>query len=193
MASPPLAAAVDRWVRDGVRDTAQTVVNAGTGVGVLVSGPVALLLVDRWWLAWVLFTVVAVVTVWVARKVPAGGGAATDEGGGRVGVRTPGWAALLAAAFVLGLASIAVSTFGQDLVGTSSRSVWLAPAVWTLVGAAGFTGVFSGPVVDRLGVRTSWTVLLVLLAAGSAGLAAGAGWAVTAGRPERSSARPTSP
>ena len=57
IASPPLAAAVARWVRAGVQDTAQTVVNAGTGVGVLVSGPVALLLLDQWRLAWGLFAV----------------------------------------------------------------------------------------------------------------------------------------
>ena len=62
-----------QWVREGVRDTAQTVVNAGTGVGVLVSGPVALLLLDHWRLAWALFAVVAAgVTVWVAVGVPAG-------------------------------------------------------------------------------------------------------------------------
>ena len=42
VASPPLAAAVAAWVRPDGRDRAQTVVNAGTGLGVLVSGPVAL-------------------------------------------------------------------------------------------------------------------------------------------------------
>lgn len=179
IASPPLAAAVARWVHDGVRDTAQTVVNAGTGVGVLVSGPAAVLLVHRWRLAWALFAVVAaVVTVWVARVVPAGGRTATGAGAAEPRGRAQGSPTLLVAAFVLGLASTAVWTLGQDVVSGSRRQDWLAPAVWTVIGAAGIAGAFSGWVVDGLGVRASWTVLMVLLAAGSAGLASGSGRAV---------------
>ncbi len=182
LASPPLAAAVAQWVDAGVRDTAQTVVNAGTGVGVLVSGPVALILLDEWRLAWGLFAVVtAAVTVWVAAVVPAGGRAGPREGGNG---RPPGWtggtAALALASFAMGLSSIAVWTFGQDLVSTSSRAGWLAPVVWTVIGAAGIAGAFSGPVVARLGLRTSWTLLMLMLAAGIVGLAAGAGVPVAA-------------
>lgn len=182
IASPPLAAAVARWVHGGIRDSAQTVVNAGTGIGVLVSGPVAVLLVDRWRLAWALFAAVAaVVTVWVARVVPPGGRSATDERSDtEAGVLTRGSATMLLAAFVMGLSSSAVWTFGQDVVSASSPSDWLAPAVWMVIGAAGIAGAFAGWVVDRLGVRASWTLLMVLLAAGSAGLGGGAAHAMAA-------------
>lgn len=180
IASPPLAAAVARWVVEPARDTAQTVVNAGTGIGVLVSGPVALVLFDRWRLAWGLFAVLtALVTLWVARAVPAGGPQAPDEGH-TPGLRVPGAVRLALASFALGLASIAVWTFGQDLVRSGGGAGWLAPAVWTVVGGAGIAGALAGPVVDRLGVRTSWILLMVLLAAGTAGLAAGAGDPVVA-------------
>lgn len=176
IASPPLAAAVARWVREGVRDTAQTVVNAGTGIGVLVSGPVALALVDQWRLAWGLFAALAaLVTVWVALAVPAGGRAVRNDGGDKLRLGVPGASRLSLAAFAMGLASIAVWTFGQDVVSSSSRVGWLAPVVWTVIGGAGIVGAFSGPIVDRLGIRASWTLLMVLLAAGTAGLAAGAG------------------
>ena len=174
VASPPLAAAVARWVEAGVRDTAQTVVNAGTGIGVLVSGPVALVLLDQWRLAWGLFAVVtAAVTVWVAVMVPAGGRAVAKDRRGRRRDRTQGAVPLVLASLALGLASIAVWTFGQEVVGTGSGSGWLAPVVWTVIGAAGIAGAFSGPLVTRLGVRGSWSVLMAMLAAGVAGLAAG--------------------
>ena len=39
----------------------QTVVNAGTGLGVLVSGPVALVVADDWRVAWAAFAAVALV------------------------------------------------------------------------------------------------------------------------------------
>ena len=73
LASPPLAAAVTRWVPAERADRVQTVVNAGTGLGVSVSGPVALLLFHSWRLAWAVFCVLAVlVTIWTAIAVPGG-------------------------------------------------------------------------------------------------------------------------
>lgn len=175
IASPPLAAAVARWVDERSRDTAQTVVNAGTGLGVLVSGPVALLLVDQWRAAWALFAAVAVVvTVCVARTVPGGGRAdperPVDQG------RPAGLVRLLVASAAMGLASIAVWTFGQDLVSVANPTTsWAAPATWTVIGAAGVVGAFSGPLVTRLGLARAWTALMLFLAAGVAGLGAGAG------------------
>lgn len=174
IASPPLAAVVARWVQDDARDSAQTVVNAGTGVGVLVSGPIALVLLDRWRLAWALFAIVAaVVTVWISRVVPAGAPDASDTAASVPRIRTGDRAALLAAAFILGLASIAVWTFGQDAVGSAPS--WLAPVAWTVIGAAGIAGAFLGPVVGWVGIRISWSVLMVLLAVGTAGFVAAAG------------------
>jgi predicted MFS family arabinose efflux permease len=176
-ASPPLAAAVARWVREGVRDAAQTVVNAGTGVGVLISGPVALLLLDQWRLAWGLFALVAAaVTVWVAVVVPSGARAISRGGKDQSpGVWVHGAAGLVLAGFAVGLSSIAVWTFGQELVVANTRATWVAPVVWTVIGAAGVVGAFAGSFIGRFGLRISWAGLMVLMAAGTAGLAAGAG------------------
>jgi predicted MFS family arabinose efflux permease len=178
IASPPLAAAVARWVREDARDTAQTVVNAGTGIGVLLSGPVALVLLDQWRLAWGLFAVVtAAVTVWVGLAVP-GGRTGTSSSHGR-SVWTKGAGPLVVGSLALGLASAAVWTFGQQ-ISTASRAAWLPPVLWMVIGAAGIAGALSGPVVERLGVRSSWSLLMMIMAVGVAGLAAGAGVPVLA-------------
>lgn len=186
LASPPLAAAVATWVREEVRDTAQTVVNAGTGIGVLVSGPVALLLQQQWRAAWLLFALTAaIVTVWVARALPPNTSTPSRDAGEIGRDRKPekwphGTALLVVASLVLGLTSVVVWTFDQDLIARQSDVDWLAPMVWTAVGAAGVGGAFSGPVVTRLGITNAWTIMMVLLALGSAGLAAGAGVPVVA-------------
>jgi predicted MFS family arabinose efflux permease len=173
IASPPLASAVARWVGEHSRDTAQTVVNAGTGVGVLVSGPVALLLADQWRTAWALFAAIAVmITIAVARAVPRGGRADPEQKVDRD--RPAGLARLIAASASMGLASIAVWTFGQELVADANPTSWAAPVTWTVIGAAGVVGAFSGPLVARLGVGRAWTLLMVVLALGIAGLGAGA-------------------
>ena len=70
IASPPLAAAVAHRIRGAAGDRAQTIVNAGTGVGVLVSGPIAFALFDHWRLAWGVYAIIAAATtIWVAVSV----------------------------------------------------------------------------------------------------------------------------
>ncbi len=112
-----------RWIDERSRDTAQTVVNAGTGVGALVSGPVALLLADQWRTAWALFAAIAVmITIGVARAVPSGGRADPEAAVDRT--RPAGVARLIVASASMGLASIAVWTFGQGLVADQNPTSW---------------------------------------------------------------------
>lgn len=144
----------------------------------LVSGPVALALAQQWRVAWFLFAIVAgLVTVWVVRVLPPTLPTAPDDrgNGGEQSSRWPrGAATLVCASFVLGLASVGVWTFGQRLIADSTESGWLPPLVWTVTGAAGIAGAFAGPVLSRFGIANAWTVLMVLLAFGTAGLAVGA-------------------
>jgi predicted MFS family arabinose efflux permease len=175
VASPPLAAAVARWVREPAQDRAQTLVNAGTGFGVLVSGPVALALLDQWRWAWAVFAcITAAVSWWIHATIPRGSDASP---GNRTDItpspgRAVGTLILLVASFLSGLASIAVWTFGRELVTVQGGADGLmAAAMWTLIGAAGIAGALSGPLVGRLGIETSWGILMVALGAATAGLA----------------------
>ncbi len=180
IASPPLAAAVDAWVRSDVRDRGQTIINAGTGLGVLVSGPVAMILLDQWRPAWVGFAVVAaLVTCWAYRVVPAGpadsdatnkDGAAhsQEESTGRLQL-APGTWRLLAGSFVMGLGSIAIWGFGRDLLTTQADVSTLGAAiVWTILGAAGILGAFGGDVVRRVGLGAAWVALMLAMGAATA-------------------------
>ena len=184
IASPPLAAAVARWVRRPLQDRAQTVVNAGTGVGVLLSGPVALVLFDRWRWAWAVFAVTtALVTWWIRATVPGGSGSADDRADAPRTSRPAGSAGLVTSSFVMGVSSIAVWTFGRELITEEGgASGLLASLVWMVIGATGVAGALSGPVVQRVGVRASWIGLMIALGLATAGLAAAPAttWAVAA-------------
>jgi predicted MFS family arabinose efflux permease len=154
LASPPLAAAVARWVRPGVRDRAQTVVNAGTGVGVFLSAPIALLLFGQWRLAWaVMAAIAAAVTVMVAYAIPPSATAADDP------VR-PAWrggaGSLVVASLLIGFGSVAVWNFGRELSGGLGDTV--STVVWTVLGAAGIAGAFSGDAVRRVGLTRAWRI-----------------------------------
>lgn len=171
VASPPLAAAVAAAIRERSRDAAQTIVNAGTGIGVLVSGPVAVLLADDWRVAWTIFAVVAAgVTVWAAFAVPD---ARPEAGGSTASPVRPSrpLALLVAAAATMGVGSIGVWTFGRQAVLDAGAADWVAPAVWTAIGAAGVLGAFAGALIARIGIRWSWALGMVAMAAGGAALA----------------------
>lgn len=156
LASPPLAAAVARWVRADVRDRAQTVVNAGTGVGVLVSAPIALLLLGQWRLAWAVMAVIAAaVTIAVARAIPPSPEA--SDSAVRASWRA-GAAGLVLASLLTGLGSAAVWNFGRELSGGLGDT--MSVVVWTVLGAAGVAGAFSGDAARRLGLTRAWRIAI---------------------------------
>src|SRR5690606_3218273 len=75
VASPPLVHAIAHTVAGADRDRTQTVVNSGTGLGVMVSGPVALLVHDEWRIAWLVFAgIAAAVTLGCLFAVPTARG-----------------------------------------------------------------------------------------------------------------------
>ncbi|MEO6879330.1 MAG: MFS transporter, partial [Mycobacteriaceae bacterium] len=170
IASPPLAAAVGAWVAAPARDRAQTVVNGGTGLGVLISGPAALVALDQWRWAWAGFAVVAaIVTCWVGVVVPRGPKHPRREEAGPSLTRWPpprGTGGLLTASFLMGVGSMAVWSFGQDLITTEGGASTLGSALtWTVLGGAGILGALGGDLVRRLGLRASWVVLMLAMGA----------------------------
>ncbi|WP_274193467.1 MFS transporter [Actinomycetospora callitridis] len=189
LASPPLAQAIAHRVPSERADRVQTVVNAGTGLGVLVSGPVALLLADTWRWAWAAFSLAALgVTVAVAVTVPRAvatrpAGGATPPARPRAWRRRLGTARMLAAALVFGAGSSAVWTFGRDVVSSAGASEVVSTGSWIVLGAAGLLGALAGDVVARLGLARAWSAAMLLVAAATLalGLAASTAVAVFAG------------
>ncbi len=178
LASPPLADAVARWVRAERADRVQTVVNAGTGLGVAVSGPIALLLSGSWRLAWATYCGVAVlVTAWTAATIPGARVRRTRSGGRSGSWWRPGAARLLVAAAALGAGSSAVWVFGRDLVVTAGGlGAFASTLMWIALGVAGVAGALTGDLVGRIGLGRAWAAGMLLLAAATAAFALAPGW-----------------
>ena len=172
IASPPLAAAVAQFVSSDKADRAQTVVNGGTGIGVVLSAPVALLLLDQWRAAWAVYAILAAaVTIWVARSVPSTTPSRTADSVGSSW--RPGTVTLLIAALLTGVGSVAVWTFGRDLITTvGAADATRSSIMWIVLGAAGIAGALAGDVVQRIGLRWAWLAATVTMAAATLLLAA---------------------
>ncbi|SEH92137.1 Predicted arabinose efflux permease, MFS family [Mycolicibacterium rutilum] len=170
--SPPLAAAVAEHVPAESADRAQTVVNGGTGIGVVLSAPIALLLLSHWRGAWAIFAAItAIVTVWVYRSIPP----SRQRRSGLV-VEQPwraGTFAMLAASLLTGLGSVAVWTFGRDLITTvGGADATRSSLMWIVIGAAGIVGALAGDAAQRIGLHRAWVLATATMAAASLLLAA---------------------
>lgn len=181
LASPPLAQAVTAVVAGPRRDRVQAIVNSGTGLGVLVSGPVALVAQDQWRAAWLVFAgLAAAVTVWSHLTVPAARPAQDpqdpqdERAEGQPRAARPrllpspllpdGAPRLLLAAALLGAASAATWTFGRDLLATvGGLDDRTSALVWLLLGGVGLLGAGAGDLARRLGLGRSWCVLMVAM------------------------------
>ncbi len=201
VASPALADAVANGVTPERRDRVQSVINAGTGLGVLVAGPVALLLLDQWRVAWFVFAgLAAATTLWAAVAVPAGrptpirtrtmssaartAPSATRAASTKTGTEptTSGESRGITRGARTGAVRLPLAAL---LLGAGSGAVWtfgqdalavslgrpLATTAWIALGACGLLGAASGDVIRRLGVNTAWRVFLALMAIGTAVIA----------------------
>jgi predicted MFS family arabinose efflux permease len=174
LTSPPLAVAVTRCVEASARPRANGMINAGTAMGIVLSGVLVLMFPGHWRELYALFAVVgALVTLWLWFAMPE----ATD---GRFTLDLEmsefvrkGVAGLCASSFCAGVGSTAIWTFGASLLredlGLTEASVSLA---WIILGAAGTFGAATGVLTDRLGIRSTHRLSLSLMAFAIAGLAA---------------------
>ncbi|WNL42471.1 YbfB/YjiJ family MFS transporter [Halomonas sp. PAMB 3264] len=165
LASPPMAAAVDRVVAPKRQSLTNTVINAGTGAGVVLSGSMALWMED-WRLAFAGFAATALLlSVAVAFSVPGG----KHKAGAKVGKVSLNalLIRLIMASFLMGAASTAVWSFGGQLLAlrldwghTGSGLLWIA------IGGAGMAGAFAGALITRFGINPIHRIFLAALALG---------------------------
>ena len=181
----PYNDAAEYAVAPSSRDRVLSVISTGTTFGIAVAGGVALatLLWDTPWRApWLAFAACAVAAAAInARLLPRAGyhGAEAAVPKGRPGL---GWfwssasAPLFAVALSFGAVNAVYWSFAVDLVsGVGGFSPATGPALYAVLGVAGFAGLFAGDLSARFGLRRVLRATLASLgvAAGLLGLAPG--------------------
>jgi predicted MFS family arabinose efflux permease len=176
----PFSDATTQLLPAALRDRALAVISTGTSFGLILAGTAALLATDSsegWRWAWAAFAAAALLTGAAnARLLPTRPMAATRENKskGREAWRflRPGSGRLLALAATYGGLAAVYFTYAVDLVRSNGLSPSWAVLLWTLIGAGGISGIATGDLVARIGLRRSITSCLLLLAAATAALAA---------------------
>jgi predicted MFS family arabinose efflux permease len=166
LAYPPYADLVARQVAPPKRDAAWSAISSGTGWGVAVAGPIAIVAGDQWRLAWAGFVVLAVgAGVLAVRLAPA-------HERRRVSRPQLSWTwffcprsrPLLMSAVVVGVTSSVWWAFGVDAMRAGGVEATTARIVYAACGVASVLASFSGAAFDRLGLRTGYLAVCGLLA-----------------------------
>ena len=174
LTSPPLASAVARQFSHDDRPKANGMINAGTAIGIVFSGMAALLAAGAWRELYILFASIgAGVSAWLWFAVPAGTDDQASRGFSVVILKRPGLFVLCVSAFLMGLSSTAIWTFGADILRgefhfTDASIAW----AWVVLGAAGISGSMTGVLTNRFGTRRVQGLALSGMAIGTLGLAA---------------------
>jgi predicted MFS family arabinose efflux permease len=178
LAFPPFSdAAVE--VAPAARGRVLAAISCGTGYGVAVAAPLAVLAGSAWRTTWLCCAAIALAaTAWTARVLPRGPARRAD--GSAPGPATAALAALadrrfarlLVAAVLVGLGSSAFWTFAVErLVDAGALSQTASRLFLGLVGVASILGTASAAIVRRLGARRAYGVATLAEAGGIALLA----------------------
>ena len=167
LAYPPYADVVSREVRPERRDLAWSTISSGTGWGVAVAGPIAIVAGDRWRVAWVVFVGIAVVVgIFAVLAAPAH----TDRRARRPQLSLtwffcPRSRPLLVSAIVVGIGSSVWWAFAVAAMRESGTDATTSAGLYALCGVAGLLGSLSGAFFTRFGLRTGYLVTCLSLAA----------------------------
>ncbi|EOG5470852.1 MFS transporter [Cronobacter malonaticus] len=168
LVSPPMAEAVNRDVTPPKRPGVNTVINAGTGGGIILSALAVLLMPGHWREIWLLFAALALVPTFMAwRAMPSG--AAGDRASLKTqlaALRRPALRPPLIIALLSGVVSAAYWSFGplmfQSQAGMEGSDVTL---LWLVTGISGCFGVLTGVLIGRVGINSAHRLMQLLTVA----------------------------
>jgi hypothetical protein len=197
LASPALVRVLQRGLDAGRQAGAQTVVNAGTGPGLVAAGLLAFALLPDWRLAWLAAAggaIAAAGAVLVLDRrassarslVVDGAGTARADAARPSGAADPGPAGsrgllpprswfvahrwVLLAALLAGAGSAGVWNYGRTLLVDAGVTAELSVGAWVCLGAGGTAVIVTARPLARLAPGAVWTLTLTVMAAGTAGV-----------------------
>ena len=146
LAFPPYADIVDQQVEASRRDLVWSTISSGTGWGVAIAGPIAIVAGDQWRLAWAGFVVIAVVTGIVATRLAP---ARSDDSLRRPQLSVswffcPRSRPLLISAVLVGAGSAVWWAFSVDAMQTAGLGTTAGRVVYAVCGVAMLLGSASG-------------------------------------------------
>ncbi|MGW9405797.1 MFS transporter [Arthrobacter sp. NPDC055585] len=178
-ATPGLVTLIESNVGSRSQENAQTIVNSGTGAGLVAAGLLLILVAGQWRLGWAAIAAVVVlstIATLLSDRKKAAVAPAPRPGRKELGLL----GRPLMAAGLAGAASAAVWTFGRTILAAGTDTEVYSIGAWMVLGAFGMLGAGAGSIVQNWSLRTAWTVTAALMSAATLLLAAAPGFPAVA-------------
>jgi len=167
IASPPYGTAITLWIEGEKQGNANTWINSGTSIGLVLSGFGAIMLASSWRGTYFIYAFIGLIAVlWNAKVLLR-----TDKPThvtfkkGNFSIRgVKGAVSLIISSTMLGISTAVFWTFAIDFMeSTSAYSSWQLPLFWVILGIFGLLGGFSGMLIKRFGLSFSykWGCLII--------------------------------
>ncbi|WP_338465274.1 MFS transporter [Shouchella rhizosphaerae] len=168
LASPVLSQVAYAKLPSNQLDQANTWINSGTSIGLIITGPVVLLFSEHWRLSYLIFTIIGIIVlIWAARSI------SSDQNKMNQATQISNWGSVLASAkyllvssFIIGSSSSIYWTFSKSYLTsvpftTANENI----VFWMVMGIAGILGGLAGGVIQKIGLTWSHRLALLIMLA----------------------------
>ncbi|GIN06290.1 MFS transporter [Shouchella clausii] len=168
LASPVLSQVAYAKLPSNQLDQANTWINSGTSIGLIITGPVVLLFSEHWRLSYLIFTVIGIIVlIWAARSISPDQNKtkhSTHISNGRSILSSA--THLLVSSFIIGSSSSIYWTFSKSyLTSVSFTTANESIVFWMVMGIAGILGGIAGGVIQKIGLTWSYRLTLLIMLA----------------------------
>ncbi|ASN04950.1 MFS transporter [Virgibacillus necropolis] len=160
LVSPPYGAAISLWIIENRQGKANTWINSGTSLGIVLSGVGAILLTPNWRLSYLIYAILAfLILIWNFRAIPkVGASSKIMFKKGNLSIRgVKGAIPLILASLILGISTAPFWTFSRSFIEVAGDySDWQLSGFWVIIGIFGVLGGFSGSLIERRGLSFAY-------------------------------------
>lgn len=171
LVSPPYGAAISLWIHEDKQGKANTWVNSGTGLGIVITGLMAYFFTSDWRITYLIYAAMTFfVVLWNYSAIPKSqlSSNVTIERGtlSLRGIKGAGFLSL--ASLILGGSTAAFWTFSRTFVEIAGDYTdWQLSLFWIFIGLFGTLGGFSGSLINKWGLAVAYKLGSLLLASAS--------------------------
>jgi predicted MFS family arabinose efflux permease len=171
LVSPPYGAAISLWIKEDKQGKANTWINSGTSIGIVLSGLGAILLTTNWRLSYLIYAFLAfLVLIWNFRTIPK---AKTNSWlsfkKGNLSLRgVVGSNPLILASLTIGISTAVFWTFSRSFIEVfGDYSDWQLSGFWIVIGLFGVLGGFSGSLIEKRGLSYAYRLGILMVSSAS--------------------------
>lgn len=167
--SPAYGEVVQNNLEKSTQNKANTWINAGTGFGIVISGPIAYTWSDNWRIVYLMFGIIAIIILlinylYIPKQISAIKKFKTQTHPYSLKPLLQKSMSINIASLILGCASAIYWTFSKDYIATTpSNSNFITSSFWILVGVSGIIGGFSGGLISKFSIRTLYIIVVLMM------------------------------